>query len=718
MQHAAALPLPRGDLRPARRRTPRDARRASSTSTSPAAPAAAAWAARRRRRSPAGPGWPPRRPCPTSRPPSWRPCPRELPGAAAAARARLARHGAAAGAARRRASPRPGWPGRRSAPGTARDERPGARGARDRRLEPRRRGRVPGRRRRPRGSPPARCRSSAPSPPCWCRSRWPTSAPVTCTPTARSRTCCSSPGSRSSPTVAWRGRRRRRRAVCRPAGARVRRASALLLALLAGLAARRRRHGRPGGRARRRWCPPTRGRAPGWTRCPAEVTLEFSEGVSLGAGYARVLGADGDGSTPATAAVDGGVLTIPLRGGPAATTATWSPTGSSRPTRTPSPARTPSSSATASSCRPARRPAEDPTDPVVAAALPAARWVGFAGLALAIGVPVLALRVLARRAGRRHRLRRLAACGRRRGRRRRGRRSFLLQGPYAAGSGLGVASSTRPCSRPRLGSEAGWALLARARPRRSRCALALRPVWRRGDAAVAGRARRRRGCWPLGLVVSTAAIGHPVAGPWPALAVAVADGARRRHGRLARRPRRPPRRRAPAGRRPADDARRGAAPLLPAGLRRGRRRWSSAAPCRPCARWSRRRRCSRTTYGWVLIAKLVLVAGRCWPPPGSPGSGCSSGSASGAPGPAAAAALTAHAFAASAPEAGAAGADAVGGRPPARAARCSRRAPPSTCPRCAGRSSWSSPSPPSSWRCPPSWSAPRPPGRPSPSRST
>ncbi|WP_324276410.1 copper resistance CopC family protein [Blastococcus brunescens] len=46
---------------------------------------------------------------------------------------------------------------------------------------------------------------------------------------------------------------------------------------------------------------------------PSEVTLEFSEGVSLGAGYARVLGADGERVDTGAAAVDGRVLTIPLR---------------------------------------------------------------------------------------------------------------------------------------------------------------------------------------------------------------------------------------------------------------------------------------------------------------------------------------------------------------------------------------------------------------------
>ena len=44
---------------------------------------------------------------------------------------------------------------------------------------------------------------------------------------------------------------------------------------------------------------------------PAEVTLEFSEGVSLGAGYARVLSSDGERVDTGTAAVEGRSVCIP-----------------------------------------------------------------------------------------------------------------------------------------------------------------------------------------------------------------------------------------------------------------------------------------------------------------------------------------------------------------------------------------------------------------------
>ena len=95
------VPLPRGDLRPARRRAPRDARRASSTSTWPAAPPAPAGPTRpplvtRRARLAAAP------PVPDLTAAVLAALPRELPGAAAAARSRLVGHGAAARAAGRR----------------------------------------------------------------------------------------------------------------------------------------------------------------------------------------------------------------------------------------------------------------------------------------------------------------------------------------------------------------------------------------------------------------------------------------------------------------------------------------------------------------------------------------------------------------------------------------------------------------------------------------
>jgi copper transport protein len=153
---------------------------------------------------------------------------------------------------------------------------------------------------------------------------------------------------------------------------------------------------------------------------------------------------------------------------------------------------------------------------VIAVALPLTRWIGFAGLALAVGVPLLAL-VCWPAGWASGRLRRMAiwgavavavgAVG-----------SFLLQGPYAAGNGLGALLDPS-LLRATVTSEAGWALLARIALALALAGLLL-PVWRRGTPpstaqVVAG------GALAAGLVISTAAIGHPVAGPWPWLAVAV-----------------------------------------------------------------------------------------------------------------------------------------------------------------------------------------------------
>ena len=250
-------------------------------------------------------------------------------------------------------------------------------------------------------------------------------------------------------------------------------------------------------------------------KAPAAVTLDFSEGVSLGAGYARVLGSGGERVDAGTASVDGGVLTIPLRSG-------LPDDGYLVTYRVISDDSHPISGAYSfvvgdGELVPAGAAAgQGRTDPVVAAALPLTRWVGFAGLALAIGVPVLAL-VCWPAGWASARLRRLAtwgtlavavgAVG-----------SFLLQGPYAAGSG--PASLFDPSLlRATAASETGWALLARIGLALASVAVLL-PVWRRGTPPSTARVVVA-GALAAGLVVSTAAIGHPVAGPWPWLAVAV-----------------------------------------------------------------------------------------------------------------------------------------------------------------------------------------------------
>ena len=235
--------------------------------------------------------------------------PRELPGAAAAARARvvttalrlalLAVGVAQAGLA---------WPALAS--GTGSDERPGAHGARDRRVEPRRRRGVPRRRRR---SPAGRRHAAvprSPSPRCL--------APVTLADLAAGRVHADRvlahllllAGLALVATVAWRGRRRRRRAGAHRRVAGVRRSvGSCSPCSRAGCSAGVRRP--PARRPRTpRWSPPTRAEGARVAQAPSKVTLSSARPVSLGAGYARVLGAAAAaGSTPA----------------PRRSTATWSP---------------------------------------------------------------------------------------------------------------------------------------------------------------------------------------------------------------------------------------------------------------------------------------------------------------------------------------------------------------------------------------------------------
>ena len=249
---------------------------------------------------------------------------------------------------------------------------------------------------------------------------------------------------------------------------------------------------------------------------PAEVTLEFSESLSLGAGYARVLSGDGERVDTGAAEVDGRVLSIPLRPD--------LPDGGYLVTyRVVSADSHPVSGAYSfvvgdgELLLPGAGAGEDGTDPVVAAALPASRWLGFAGLALAVGVPVLVL--VCWPAGWSSRpLRRLSTGGA-------GAvaasalLTLLLQGPYAAGGGIGSLLDPSALSAT-VTSATGWTLLARA-VLAAGLLLVLRPVWRRGGPPAPGRTVLA-GVLALGLVVTTAAVGHPVAGPWPALAVAVA----------------------------------------------------------------------------------------------------------------------------------------------------------------------------------------------------
>ena len=248
---------------------------------------------------------------------------------------------------------------------------------------------------------------------------------------------------------------------------------------------------------------------------PDRVTLTFTEGVSLGAGYARVLDSSGQRVDAGDATVQGDAVVVPLR-------ADLPDDGYLVTYRVVSADSHPISGGFSFAVGEGRLVAADgatgagDTDPVVSALLPAARWLGFAGLSLAIGVPVLLL--TAWPAGwTSARLRRTTtgglvavAAG--------AALSLLLQGPYAAGSGLATVADPAL-----LGATAasgnGAAHLVRI-VLVAALAVVLRTVWRRGSPALpdvlAG------GVLALGLVGTVAAVGHPVAGPLPVLAVTAA----------------------------------------------------------------------------------------------------------------------------------------------------------------------------------------------------
>ncbi len=247
---------------------------------------------------------------------------------------------------------------------------------------------------------------------------------------------------------------------------------------------------------------------------PERITLRFSEPVSLGAGYARLVHSDGT-VQPTTASVDDGILTL-VPGGELPVDRGYLVTY-----RVISADSHPISGAysfvVGDADLVADAAAAPATDPGVAAALPAARWAGFAGIALAIGVPVLAL-VCWPAGWASHRLRRLAGWGavavatasvv-----------SFLVQGPYAAASSLATAFQPSLLAAT-AESGAGRALLVRAVLVLGLAAV-LAPAWRRGTCPSVARTAIA-GLLAAGVVVSTAATGHPVAGPWPGLAVAAA----------------------------------------------------------------------------------------------------------------------------------------------------------------------------------------------------
>lgn len=270
---------------------------------------------------------------------------------------------------------------------------------------------------------------------------------------------------------------------------------------------------------------------------PSQVTLQFSEHVTIGPGYARVLDAGGSRVDTGTPKVSGDVVTIPLRG-------TLPKGGYVVTYRVISEDSHPVAGAysfavgngpliSAQSIK-----AKDTTAKGISATLPIARWIGYAGLSLAIGIPVLLLLCWPEgwaggRASRR--LRRLAvggalaiAVG--------AGLDFLIQGPYTAGTGLGAAFEPSLLSAT-LDSEAGQALLARATAAVV-LAIVLADAWPR-LAARLQRPDQHAPAWPpwprgdvtapallgilavldLAVVAGTVAVGHAVAGPWPGVAL-------------------------------------------------------------------------------------------------------------------------------------------------------------------------------------------------------
>ncbi|ADB74016.1 copper resistance CopC family protein [Geodermatophilus obscurus] len=331
---------------------------------------------------------------------------------------------------------------------------------------------------------------------------------------------------------------------------------------------------------------------------PTQVTLTFTEGVSLGAGHTRVLDASGERVDTGSATVEGDRVVVPLRGD-------LPDDGYLVTYRVVSADSHPVSGAFSFVVGDGELVPTDAaagagdTDPVVGAALPAARWLGFAGLSLAIGVPVLLL--AAWPAGwASARLRRMVtgglaavAAG--------AALTFLLQGPYAAGSGLGSVADPALLAAT-ADSANGVAHLLRI-VLVAALAVVLHAVWRRGNPSVVDVVAGS--VLAAALVGTVAAVGHPVAGPLPALAVTAAavhvaamvvwlGGLAGLLGGVLREEA------------PADDLARALPPfsrlaagsvtaLVVTGVVQSVREVGSPAAL------------VTTTYGWVLLAKLALV---------------------------------------------------------------------------------------------------------------
>lgn len=247
---------------------------------------------------------------------------------------------------------------------------------------------------------------------------------------------------------------------------------------------------------------------------PREVTLAFTEGVSLDAGYARVLGADGERVDAASASASGTEVSIPLTVDlpEASYVVTY---------RVLSADSHPIAGAYAFVVGDGELVPATDVDAAgeysqsVAGALVATRWLGFAGVALGVGIPVFLVTCWAS-GWNAPLLRRLttigltvvvlaavAGCA--------------LQGAYAAGSGLSsIADSDLWLAT--ASSTFGSVVLVRV-ALAALLAVLLASAWSRGRAP-------RREVVAVGAVAAAAlvgtfaAVGHPIAGAVPALAVA------------------------------------------------------------------------------------------------------------------------------------------------------------------------------------------------------
>ncbi|CCH87392.1 Copper resistance protein CopC [Modestobacter italicus] len=253
------------------------------------------------------------------------------------------------------------------------------------------------------------------------------------------------------------------------------------------------------------------------TEAPNEVTLAFTEEVSLDAGYARVLGADGARVDTGTPSVTGAEVRIPL--------AADLPEASYVVTyRVLSADSHPIAGAYAFVVGQGELVPATDVDVAgqggrsVAIALVAARWLGFAGVALGIGIPVF-LSVGWQGGWSDPAMRRLTVIGLL-GVVGAGLSTFALQGAYAAGRGLGSVAD------PDLLSATASSTFGRVVQVRTALAalmaVLVTSAWRGGRSP-------RRGVVAVGalvavgMVVTFAAVGHPAAGPVPWLAVTVAS---------------------------------------------------------------------------------------------------------------------------------------------------------------------------------------------------